>query len=444
MAVGSRAIAAAHREDVSKEVVSIWKPSRRNKGWVHSCSWLYRTRQALAYPERIFSVGVAFVALGGLVNRRAAGQPNRHRRFRQVSVNCIKASQTSSETVFHLRSVGGLTCEPGAIAQIECQGKRPEGASIAAVSAAGLKGRGQSINQDCIATCCDSKGNWLCIVVDGHGEDGHRCAEHLCSSVLTLLAPALEREDVPAALKSMFLEAQADLERAADSEGGFDIQRSGGAAVVVALVPEKGLAYFASCGDSQAMLIDAATGRFQASEVHKAHNTKEQQRIVAAGGSIKLGKSYPRIGPFSRVYGPRGGFGLAMSRSFGDLCLKNHGVTAEPSVMTLPLPEEACIAVGSDGLFEFMSPTEVAAILHRRLALEGTDACGASAEALVIEARDRWYQQEAGTYCDDVSCLLLCSSRIAPKDNACRFMAPSLILDGLGPAAARDTPVGMY
>jgi len=56
--------------------------------------------------------------------------------------------------------------------------------------------------------------------------------------------------------------------------------------------------------------------------------------------------------------------GLAMSRSIGDYQAHKYGVIAKPEVSEVAIePEDAIIVVGSDGLFEFMSNSEIAQIV---------------------------------------------------------------------------------
>jgi len=347
---------------------------------------------------------------------------------------------TGAETVFELQTVCGERTKAYANAKVESRGARPSGATVEALSTTGLKkvfkGR---VNQDCVAVRWDSGGRCVGLVVDGHGENGHECAARICATLPGLVAAALDAADVPRALTDAFLAAETDLERHALGEGGFNLARSGGAAAAVALLPDEGVAYLASCGDSQALVVDVVAGTFTASRQHKPHDTAEQQRIVAAGGSIKIGKPRCRKAVLSRAYGPNG-FGIAMSRSFGDLCMKNLGVIVEPSVVKTPLPQNACAVLGSDGLFEFVSPAEVPSLLDRSAA-QGGAAC---VEALVNEAHRRWLQEEAGLYCDDISCLLLSPTPLKSlAELGVAPPGPSLLLECLDPDVWKP-PVGMY
>lgn len=52
--------------------------------------------------------------------------------------------------------------------------------------------------------------------------------------------------------------------------------------------------------------------------------------------------------------------GLCMTRSLGDLCVKQHGITAEPDIVTWKVHHaEGYVLVASDGVWDFLSCEEV-------------------------------------------------------------------------------------
>jgi len=373
----------------------------------------YLHRYSRDAPDRpAFGAGWAGTAVGSIcfLSFTKHKHGSRWRALRQPARRlCTTVERgASSDTqrgapLFELRTVCGRRSFPFAAATIHQNGNAPMELSVSAVSTTGLKGGG-SINQDCIAASCLNDGMWSAVVVDGHGSEGHRCAARLCETLPSLVADAValdgDRGNVRDALEAAFAAAEEDLERKAADEG-YSVEFSGGAAAAMVMRPHDGVAYLVSCGDSQAMLVDMAAGTFKVSRPHKAHDSKERDRIAAAGGYVEIKSRGGEL--FSRVYPPSKTFGLAMSRSFGDLCVKCHGVTAKPSVITLDLPGEACCVLGSDGLFEFISPAEVVSTLQQRLYTHGAAVC---AEALVEEARKRWIRTEKD-YCDDISCLLI-------------------------------------
>ncbi|CAK0862013.1 unnamed protein product [Prorocentrum cordatum] len=289
--------------------------------------------------------------------------------------------------LFELRTAGGRS-RPLATGGVEQRGEPPPGAAAAAASAAGLKpGRwGQVRNQDSgdsAAAWCDQGGRWMAAVADGHGDHGQWCAEWLCDALLGLVAAALDSAGAHAALEAAFAEADAQLEGAA-AAAGLDVERSGATAVVAVLLPGEGLAYFAACGDCQGMVFDCAGPGFWETDVHKPHHSAEQARILAAGGHVTLGKPAWRKRVTSRVYGPSRSYGLNIqNRSFGDLCVKRHGVVARPSLHRCALPRQPCVLLGSDGLFDYLPPALLSVTLRARLAADG---CAACAEDLVRRA----------------------------------------------------------
>ena len=307
-------------------------------------------------------------------------------------------------------------------------GEKPSDVFVQVVSTTGVKQRRGNKNQDCVAARC-SAGRWYLVVADGHGLCGHQVARHLCATLPGLLEEAAQADNVEESIKQAFAVAEEDLESAAAKQG-FDVITSG-ASVVTASLTEEGT-YLASCGDSQALIVDAV-GSIRGSRIHKAHDTAEQQRIVAAGGSIKVERPRCRNTVLSRVYGRRR-YGLAMSRSFGDLCLKHVGVIAKPSV-SLVHHSQAFIIMGSDGLFEFLAPVEVLALLRSAPKEEW-------ASALVQEAQSRWERNEAGLYCDDISCLLVGPESLSETLRNPQVQ-PALLVNPFG-AESYDGPVGAY
>ncbi|CAE7228732.1 unnamed protein product [Symbiodinium sp. CCMP2592] len=340
-------------------------------------------------------------------------------------------SRMHAHPAFQVSTQCGLETNPFQLAKVAVSGEQPANTFVQVASTTGLKRRHGNINQDCVVARCDDRGRWSLVVADGHGKCGHQVAAHLCTVLPDLLEKAIQSDRVTDSIKKAFAEAEADLEAAA-TENGFDLITSG-ASVVTASLTEEGT-YLASCGDSQALIVDAE-GTITTSRQHKAHDTKEQQRIVAAGGSIKVERPRCRNTVMSRVYGRRS-YGLAMSRSFGDLCVKPVGVVAEPSV-SMARHDKALLILGSDGLFEFLAPVEVLATLRSsRKEAE-------MASALVQEAQARWERNEAGLYCDDVSCLLVGPDCLSDFLDNPRVRQPALLVNPFG-AESYDGPVGAY
>uniref|UniRef100_A0A3Q7H2U9 PPM-type phosphatase domain-containing protein n=1 Tax=Solanum lycopersicum TaxID=4081 RepID=A0A3Q7H2U9_SOLLC len=141
---------------------------------------------------------------------------------------------------------------------------------------------------------------------------------------------------------------------------------SGSTAIVVLWM--NGQILVGNLGDSKALVCSRKTHfdqenegdlvtTLQAKELtmdHHPDRDDEKARIEAAGGVV-LVVGVPRVNGI-----------LAVSRSIGDIRLKRYGVFAEPEVTgwrRLSI-EDWYVVIGSDGIFERMSPQDVCDILH--------------------------------------------------------------------------------
>lgn len=141
---------------------------------------------------------------------------------------------------------------------------------------------------------------------------------------------------------------------------------SGSTAIVVLWM--NGQILVGNLGDSKALICSRKTHfdqenegdlitRLQAEELTKDHHPDrddEKARIEAAGGVV-LVVGVPRVNGI-----------LAVSRSIGDIRLKRYGVIAEPEVTGWRRlsTEDWYVVIGSDGIFERMSPQDVCDNLH--------------------------------------------------------------------------------
>merc|ERR1712107_593866 len=204
---------------------------------------------------------------------------------------------------------------------------------------------------------------YLCIVADGHGGSGHRCSARVCKRLSFHLSRTLDScrfgmklgsESSHDAFKSVFAKVEEDLLIDAASRN-YDVTKSGCAAVALAMSPRDNVSLLAWVGDCQAVLFGASSKDFHTNVPHKPHDPFERIRIEAHGGIVEMLK---REGGqvSSYAWDKKMHTGLAMSRCFGDHSLKCHGILAEPSVLTLPLPENPTCVIGSDVMFDFMPP----------------------------------------------------------------------------------------
>jgi len=96
---------------------------------------------------------------------------------------------------------------------------------------------------------------------------------------------------------------------------------------------------------------------------------------------------------------------LAMSRTFGDECVKSKGVIAEPDVdeIKIDLNEKPFMLLASDGVWEFMASDYVVTAVASRLSVDGSLG---TLKKVTKEARKRWKKNE-GEYCDDITSMLI-------------------------------------
>jgi serine/threonine protein phosphatase PrpC len=93
-----------------------------------------------------------------------------------------------------------------------------------------------------------------------------------------------------------------------------------------------------------------------------------------------------------------------MSRSFGDTVAGKLGVTAIPEIKEMQLQrEDKMIVIASDGVWEFMSNEEVAAVVFPYHARGNAEK---ASEALVKAAIQKWKSKETYSI-DDITCVIV-------------------------------------
>merc|ERR1712187_1109837 len=91
------------------------------------------------------------------------------------------------------------------------------------------------------------------------------------------------------------------------------------------------------------------------------------------------------------------------SRCLGDLLGHNDcGISCEPQISEVMLtPLDHVLLLCSDGVWEFISPSEALTIII------DIPSAQAAAECLAEEAWDRWIAEEAGAVVDDITVILV-------------------------------------
>jgi serine/threonine protein phosphatase PrpC len=317
------------------------------------------------------------------------------------------------------------------------------------------------VNQDSyiiVSNLCNTSGNWLYGVFDGHGVNGHLVSDYIKNALQSnielieqqqkpssrkvgaspLISPtyssskeplfiendtpngrysnalnrglaSLEKKDVLDLLTMAFKKTSMGL-----AKQRVDINFSGSTAVTVFLIGTD--LYCANIGDSRAVLASMKVsptlkeydGKYWVatpiSRDHKPDDEFEMQRILKSGGRIdsfrdQLGNP---IGP-NRVWLKTENIpGLAMSRSFGDKVAASIGVSSEPEIVHKQLEkEDKFIIVASDGIWEFISNTEAVEIVVPYWVKNDPEG---AVDHLINLATEKWKKEDE--VIDDITCLI--------------------------------------
>ena len=137
-------------------------------------------------------------------------------------------------------------------------------------------------------------------------------------------------------------------------------------------------------------------------EDHKPQHHNEKERIEGAGGEVRCDD-----GPPHRIFikGTDDG-GLAVARAFGDLKLKDYGVIAVPEVKLteVDVSKKVFVLIASDGIWEFIDSTEVAAGVGLKLKKDGPEAI---LQDLHFFAKCKWSENCGKVYRDDITSMLV-------------------------------------
>jgi serine/threonine protein phosphatase PrpC len=198
-----------------------------------------------------------------------------------------------------------------------------------------------------------------------------------------------------------------------------ELLNSGTTAVVALRRDGEEDVWVATLGDSRAILFGAKSGILMETQDHSPSREDEATRIRNSGGQVVSLKW--KDGFVSKHVSTKEGHTLLrVTRSLGDGCLKECGVTAEPEVTcwSINKDDDPYLLLGSDGIFEHLSSKRVVGILSVALFGQGledvADASGAlrvdtALQTLLEEAQKAWSvdANSNGVYCDDISAILV-------------------------------------
>lgn len=279
----------------------------------------------------------------------------------------------------------------------------------------------KGINQDCSIVwegfgCHED--SILCGIFDGHGPWGHYVAkavrDSLPPSLLCHWQEALALASLIDGGEKKLSDCQLDLWKqsyvaacaAVDDElrcnRRFDAVQSG--CTALSIVKQGDLMVVANVGDSRAVLgttsDDGAIAAVQLTVDFKPNLPQEKERIRRCNGQVYCLPDEPGV---HRVWQPnRESPGLAMSRAFGDYCVKECGVISVPEVTQRRITSgDQFVILATDGVWDVLSNDEAVRIVA------GTPDREKAAKRLVECAVRAWRHRRRGIAVDDCSAICL-------------------------------------
>lgn len=219
-----------------------------------------------------------------------------------------------------------------------------------------LKGLNKNPNQHLVA------------VFDGHGPEGHNVSKFLQSQFSIDFPKFLldSKQKIFVDSSDQTIKACIDSVNQKILHSTIDIEYSGSTLLAVYINDSEFVC--ANIGDSQAAIIsyDKQWTYKIVNKVHRPNDVQEKKRIESFGGRVeKLKDSGGNLNGPLRVWNNKSGMpGLAISRSIGDLYIKEFGVIHEPEVFCMHLKSaDKFVVVASDGLWDMIKASQVVEIL---------------------------------------------------------------------------------
>eukprot|EP00262_Sarcandra_glabra_P006641 TRINITY_DN18_c5_g1_i1.p1 TRINITY_DN18_c5_g1~~TRINITY_DN18_c5_g1_i1.p1 ORF type:complete len:361 (-),score=47.89 TRINITY_DN18_c5_g1_i1:47-1129(-) len=282
----------------------------------------------------------------------------------------------------------------------------------------------KGVNQDCFVVWEEfgcQEDMIFCGVFDGHGPWGHFVAKSVRKSMPSSLLCNWQEETV--ALTSLASDFDLDSDKkihwfdiwkrsylrtcaAIDTELKYhrkmDCINSGTTALTI--VKQGEVIVIANVGDSRAVLAttseDGSLVPVQLTVDFKPNLPQEAERIMQCKGRVFCLQDEPGV---HRVWLPnRETPGLAMSRAFGDYCVKDFGLISIPEVTQRKITDrDHFLVLATDGVWDVISNQEAVEIVS------SAPERGKSAKRLVECAVRAWKRKRRGIATDDCSAICL-------------------------------------
>ncbi|KAK6915636.1 PPM-type phosphatase-like domain, partial [Dillenia turbinata] len=290
---------------------------------------------------------------------------------------------------------------------------------VAVFSKRGQKG----VNQDCCIVWEEfgcQEDMMFCGIFDGHGPWGHFVAkmvrEAMPSSLLCNWQETLAQTSVDTDFditvdkkldrfniwKHSFLKTCAAVDQELEQHRGIDSFYSGTTALTI--VRQGDLIVLAIVGDSRAVLATTSDeGNLvpvQLTVDFKPNLPQEAERITQCKGRVFCLEDEPGV---HRLWLPDGETpGLAMSRAFGDYCVKDFGLISVPEVTQWNITSrDHFIVLATDGVWDVISNQEAVQIVA------SSPDRSKAAKCLVDSAALAWKRKRRGIATDDISAICL-------------------------------------
>ncbi|CAN1219767.1 Probable protein phosphatase 2C 73 [Linum perenne] len=241
----------------------------------------------------------------------------------------------------------------------------------------------KGVNQDCFIVWKEfgcQEDMTFCGVFDGHGPWGHFVAKKVRETLPSYLLCNWQEETL-AESSSLDLSDEVDL-------GSSDEEKCHRtfAAVDQELEQDHGRIDSFYSGTTALTIV--------------RQSTEEAERIVECKGRVFSLEDEPGV---ERVWLPHEESpGLAMSRAFGDYCIKDYGLISEPQVTLRHISSnDRFVILATDGVWDVISNQEAVEIVS------SVRDQSKAAECLVKAAANRWRKRRKGIAMDDISVVCL-------------------------------------
>ncbi|KAG4929363.1 hypothetical protein AAZX31_17G028200 [Glycine max] len=260
----------------------------------------------------------------------------------------------------------------------------------------------------------------FCGVFDGHGPWGHFVAKRvrklvpavlLCNWQENLAATSLDLDFKMEADKNIhgldiwkqsYIKTCAAVDQDLKQHTGIDSFLSGSTALTI--IKQGEYLTIANIGDCRAVLAttsdDGILTPHQLTTDFKPNLPQEAERITQSRGRVFCMEDEPGV---YRVWMPNGKTpGLAISRAFGDHCMKDFGLISVPDVTHRKITtRDQFVILATDGVWDVISNQEAVKIVS------ATSHKEKAAQRLVKCAIHEWKRKKSGIAMDDMSAICL-------------------------------------